>query len=1228
MRRSPLAVASLLGLVVALGFMAAVPAYAGYDKFYRFTNSTGSPQNSVRATMMGLEVIGAQFTDPAFNPWGEGTAGTQIVGGVYCSTIEWSGASALTTAMKLGWNSTDHSLQLRDLRWGSGASITPSVDNSSVPGGGVLEHVPGWYRWTIINDTAFLLRLGRPDGTSTVEAGSFAGPLGSADLSVLSEQGISGGIIAALQAEVRRASGTLIPAPSANSLLKKLAKAADALNLALRALEQGNMTSFNYYRAAAVKAMETFVSELRTSNKIPLDYRNWLAAKGDEAIARIKALPQGAIPAGYGGGSTIPHTLYPIGDPRGPSSFTLTIPDGSVNDGDSLVIHGSVVDQTNSIIYVDWVDRVEVKTDLVSPVLTVSPSAADVGSLNAPPATFQNPNDKVTVTVTGSDIGTGVVGLYVLEGQGTPPNTIPGLPQYVTGSQVQRKYGLGTHWLAAVARDGAGNLSDQKVVKVRVIDTKAPTLTAPADVTAEQANRNGTAVDIGQATATDPWDPAPVITNNAPSVFPLGVTVVTWKATDKSGNMVTADQTVTVVDTTKPTLTVPAAVTAEQTSAAGTPVAIGEATATDICDADVTIANDALSVFPLGETTVTWTATDDAGNQATGTQKVTVVDTTPPVLTVPAAVSAEQTSRAGTPVDIGQATATDICDANPAIASNAPAVFPLGATTVTWTATDASGNRATGTQEVTVVDTTPPDLTVPADIRQEQTSLAGTEKVNLGTATATDICDADVAITNNAPATFPLGTTVVKWTATDDSGNKATGAQRVTVVDTTPPTLVVPANISKEQTSLAGTPVDIGQATATDICDAAPAVANDAPAVFPLGETTVTWTATDDSGNQATAKQTVTVVDTTPPALAPLANLSVEQTDRAGTPVTLTAPGATDICDRDPVVASNAPAVFPLGETTVTWTATDSSGNKATATQTVTVVDTTSPTLTVPADVAGVEQANRDGTAVAIGTATATDICDAAPAVTHNAPAVFPLGATTVTWTATDASGNKATGAQKVTVVDTTVPTIQTLTANPNAIWSPNHKIVTVTVTAVSTDVCDAAPTCKISRIECPQGGASQITGDLTVKLDAWRDPQNPDGRLYTIHVICTDASGNKSAEKTVEVRVAHDQGTDKPFGAAAVSSLSAVPTPAGAQIVFALGAPSQVTVTVMNLAGRPVRTVCDAKTFDAGMNTLTWNAQADNGLRVPSGIYLISLTANSPDGTTSRAISPLRLDR
>ncbi len=603
--------------------------------------------------------------------------------------------------------------------------------------------------------------------------------------------------------------------------------------------------------------------------------------------------------------------------------------------------------------------------------------------------------------------------------------------------------------------------------------------------------------------------------------LPLGQTILGLAVTN--GNFTSTDSvTIHVVsDSTPPTLTVPDDVTAEQTVADGTPVTLGEATATDNLDPNPTITNDAPAVFPLGTTEVTWTATDSASNAASAVQKVTVVDTTAPTVTAPAAVTVEQSAADGTPVHIGQATATDICDANPTITNDAPAVFPLGTTTVTWTATDASGNPATARQSVTVEDTTAPTLTVPDDVVVEQSDHNGTE-VPLHGATATDICDANPVVTTDSHSLFPLGTTTVTWTATDASGNRSTGTQQVSVIDTTPPVLTAPHDVTVEQTNLDGTPANLGAPTVSDICDATPVVTNDAPEVFPLGTTTVTWTATDAAGNVATDTQTVTVVDTTPPELTRPEPVSVEQTAADGTPVGLHPPLASDICDANPVVTSDAPAVFPMGDTTVTWTATDAAGNQATVAQTVTVVDTTAPTVTAP-EAVSVEQTNHDGTPTPLGTATVSDICDAAPVVTNDAPAVFPLGDTTVTWTATDASGNAGTATQTVTVEDTTAPEIG-LTTQRTTLWEPNHKMVDVGLQLGVTDVCDAAPQvaltvtqdealgeCKHhltqSDAELVRNQLGQVTG---LRLRAERDGHG-DGRVYLIEVTATDASGNVS---------------------------------------------------------------------------------------------------------------------
>ncbi len=118
------------------------------------------------------------------------------------------------------------------------------------------------------------------------------------------------------------------------------------------------------------------------------------------------------------------------------------------------------------------------------------------------------------------------------------------------------------------------------------------------------------------------------------------------------------------------------------------------------------------------------------------------------------------------------------------------------------------------------------------------------------------------------PSVFlPLGRTVVSLVVNDGTADSEADTVEVTVVDTTPPTITAPDDVTARQSSDAGTPVAIGQATAVDIQDPSPVVTNDAPALFPLGETVVTWCATDDSGNRATATQTVTVVYTTPTVL-------------------------------------------------------------------------------------------------------------------------------------------------------------------------------------------------------------------------------------------------------------------------------------------------------------------------------------------------------------------------
>jgi len=234
-------------------------------------------------------------------------------------------------------------------------------------------------------------------------------------------------------------------------------------------------------------------------------------------------------------------------------------------------------------------------------------------------------------------------------------------------------------------------------------------------------------------------------------------------------------------------------------------------------------------------------------------------DDSAPLLTVPAAVNIEATGLL-TAVNLGTATAVDEDGRSLPVSNDAPAAFPVGSTTVTYKATDEDGRTASGTQLVTVTDNTPPAIDVQQPtITVEATAL--TMSVNLGTVTANDLVDGAIVPVNNAPATFGFGVTTVEWIAADAAGNTVTSQQLVTVQDTTPPIIAAPAAVSAD--SITGQPiaVAIGTAAALDIFGPV-SVTNNAPAAFPIGLTTVTWTATDAHGNQATAMQAVTVNDT------------------------------------------------------------------------------------------------------------------------------------------------------------------------------------------------------------------------------------------------------------------------------------------------------------------------------------------------------------------------------
>jgi hypothetical protein len=537
-----------------------------------------------------------------------------------------------------------------------------------------------------------------------------------------------------------------------------------------------------------------------------------------------------------------------------------------------------------------------------------------------------------------------------------------------------------------------------------VEDTTPPKLTVPSNITFEATSLDNNTISLRIPTITDVEQVK--ITNDSPKQFPIGLTTVTWTAKDASGNISNGTQTVLVRNTTPPKLTVPSNITFEATSLDNNIVPIGNATATDI--QPVTITNNASKTFPLGKTVVLWIAKDTSGIISNATQIINVVNTIPPKITPPSNILVEATSLDNNTVQLDTPIVSDLQPVT--ITNNAPKEFPLGLTTITWNAVDASGNKANVTQTITVKDTTAPKIIIPSDIKVKATTLSN-NVIELGNVTTYDSVKV-VSLTNNASKTFPLGKTSILWIATDESGNKANATQIVNVENTTPPKLTVPSNITFEATSLDNNTIPLGNATATDIQPVT--ITNNAPRGFPLGKTSVLWIATDESGNKANATQVVDVVDTTAPKIGTLHDIVVNATSSTGTHVNL-----GNITSGDNVkvisVTNNAPALFQFGTTTVVWTARDEAGNTVNETQLVQVVDRSPPQLTIPQDV--ITNATAFETPLVIGQATGTGIIDTTPKITSNSTGIFHIGKTLIQWTATDKFGNEKIQDQTITVL-------------------------------------------------------------------------------------------------------------------------------------------------------------------------------------------------------------------
>lgn len=602
-----------------------------------------------------------------------------------------------------------------------------------------------------------------------------------------------------------------------------------------------------------------------------------------------------------------------------------------------------------------------------------------------------------------------------------------------------------TTYYRAFVTSGSCAASYSSSAIITTDDNIAPVITCPSNINTGTNSACTYVGSIGVPSVTDNCTASGSITisSNAPVSYPIGTTSVIWTATDAAGNSATCTQLVSISDTEKPTISCPPSLNVNSNDGCNYTGAIGIATATDNCTSsgNIVITSNAPISFPMGTTSVIWTATDAAGNSATCAQQVIVRDNNVPSIVCPASLAVNTNSGCTYTGSIGSPTVSDNCtnSGSIVIANNAPVSFPIGNTSVIWTATDESGNIATCTQLVIVTDIEAPIINCPAAL-SVGTNNGCTYVGTIGTATASDNCTTNnnIVISNDAPSFFPLGTTIVTWRAVDVAGNSVTCTQTISVSDNDPPIISCPSNLTVGTNNGCAYTGSIGTATATENCTASGSIVitNNAPVTFPVGNTTVTWTATDSAGNSSTCTQIVTVVDNTAPSLScpttftNAANIGCSYTGTIGTAT------ATDNCTASGsiIITNDANSSFPIGNTIVTWRATDSSGNSNTCTQTVTITNTVPTAVsdnysvlenitTAPTSVTGnviLNDIDTEGQVITVsswGVPASGSLTSSSSGVFTYVPAIGFTGNIVFTYTLCDACGQCDTGTVTINVV-------------------------------------------------------------------------------------------------------------------------------------------------------------------------------------------------------------------
>ena len=678
---------------------------------------------------------------------------------------------------------------------------------------------------------------------------------------------------------------------------------------------------------------------------------------------------------------------------------------------------------TYSIVYNVSDSQGNVATQIIRTVIVGTPPSISLQGDN--PLTLQFGETYVELGATSSDVEDGVL---------TPSISISGS----VNTSV-----LGAYNVQYSVTDSSGNTTVVQRL-VNVVDTTLPEITLLGN-----SNEN---IDVGSA-YTDPGASASdnydgditdlIVVSGSVDPTTIGAYYLQYNVTDSQGNdALTSIRTINVIDDISPTISLFGA--SSVIIEVGSTFSDSGASAIDNYDGSIPLSsfsiNSNLDTSTVGSYSITYDVSDSSGNPAIQvTRIVEVQDTQKPVITL-AGNSSTSIESGLTYTDSG-ATVSDNYDSGLAynVDLNVIDTSTLGTYTLTYSATDSSGNQADPVyRTVEVVDTTVPIITIiGSSVMNVEASQSPFDDPGF---TASDSFQGNLTssvVTTGVVDMQSLGTYTLRYNVTDNSGNAADEKTRiVNVDDNTSPVITIQGN-ETINIELGSSFTDPGFSAFDNLDgDLTNSIIKEGSVdPFVAGVYTITYKLVDSQGN--VAQQVIrTVIVGSPPVIS--LDGDNPMTLEVGTPYV--EPGATALDDDEgdltnQIQISGAVDENQLGQSNIVYTVEDSNGNITNATRIVNVVDTTPPVLVLDdASIITIEVFSSeyvDQTEFTYTDNFDQNISDSDVIVTDNINENV-VGNYSISFNLSDASGNAAvTQIRQVQVVDTQSPTI-TLIGDPN----------------------------------------------------------------------------------------------------------------------------------------------------------------------------------------------------